>query len=145
MKKYFLLSVLAASLFFTGRVSAQCDSTVKICNRHITAPFVSDGQTYLAFLNGTDEAEFQATFFQGTTYRIAAATGTSEGNIIFSVYSYDPKTGEKALIFTNSQHNNASYWDFKVNTTVEVVIDASINPASGKDSGCAVVLIGFEQ
>jgi len=61
------------------------------------------------------------------------------------VYSYDPNSGQRELIFSNSQHNNAAYWDFKVNTTVEVVIEATLNPASGKDSGCAVLLIGFKQ
>jgi hypothetical protein len=83
--------------------------------------------------------------FAGTTYRIAGATGDGDGNLIYSVYSVDPNTGDRALIFTNSQHNNAPYWDFKVTTTVEVAIEASLNPASNKESGCAVLLIGFKQ
>ncbi|HEU4719027.1 MAG TPA: hypothetical protein VFU15_14385 [Bacteroidia bacterium] len=146
MKKvYFLLFALIGVFGFSVRSSAQCDSTVKICNSHIIPPFVSDGQTYRALILSGQDAEFSTTFFAGTTYRIAAASGMSEGNIIFSIYSSDPNTGERKLLFTNSQHNNAAYWDFKVNTTVEVVIDAGLNPASGKASGCAVMLIGFKQ
>jgi hypothetical protein len=70
----------------------------------------------------------------------AAGTGTTEGNLIFSVYDQDHN-----LLFTNSQHSNAPYWDFRVNTTVNVIIEATLNPASGKESGCAILLIGFKQ
>lgn len=147
MKKQFLTFVLLISGFlgFQQIANAQCDSTAKLCSRHIIPPFMSDGQTYRALVLAGQNAEFQSTFFAGTTYRIAAASGLTDGNLIFSIYAYDPATGNRELIFTNSQHGNAAYWDFKVNTTVEVVIEASLNPTSGKDSGCAVMLIGFKQ
>ena len=90
-------------------------------------------------------AEFQATFFSGTTYRVSVASGNTEGNVIFSVYYSDPATGDRQLIFSNSQHNNASYWDFKVTSTAEVVIEASLNPATGKDSGFVIMAVGFKQ
>jgi hypothetical protein len=147
MKKqlFFLFVVVCGLLAFNNEAKAQCDSTVKLCSKRIIPPFVSDGQTYRALVMSGQNAEFQTTFFAGTTYRIAAASGMTDGNLIFSVYAYDPATGERQLIFTNSQHSYAPYWDFRVNSTVEVVIEASINPASGKDSGCAVLMIGFQQ
>ncbi len=147
MKKHFLLFIfiLSGLIVFNQRALAQLDSTTHLCTRHIVPPFVSDGQTYRSMVMSGQNAEFNATFFAGTTYRIAAASGTTDGNLIFSIYSYDPNTGDRQLIFTNSQHNNAPYWDFKVNSTVEVVIEASLNPASGKDSGFAVIAIGFKQ
>jgi hypothetical protein len=147
MKKQFLLTIfiITGLIGFNHRAAAQLDSTTHLCTRYIVPPFVSDGQTYRALVMSGQNAEFHATFFAGTTYRIAAASGTTEGNLIFSIYSYDPNTGDRQLIFTNSQHNNAPYWDFKVNSTVEVVIEASLNPASGKDSGFAVMAIGFKQ
>jgi hypothetical protein len=147
MKKQFLLFtfILFGLIAFSKHAAAQLDSTTHLCTRHIVPPFVSDGQTYRALVTSNENAEFHATFFSGTTYRIAAASGTTEGNVIFSVYSYDPNTGDRQLIFTNSQHGNAPYWDFKVNSTVEVVIEASLNQASGKDSGFIVMAIGFKQ
>lgn len=142
MKKIlFLFGVALATLLVgTTAAKAQCDSTTKLCAAHIIPPFVSDGQTYRALVLSNQTAEFQATFFAGSTYRIAAGTGTTEGNLIFSVYDQD-----RNLLFTNSQHNNAAYWDFRVTTTVNVVIEATLNPAAGKESGCAVLLIGFRQ
>lgn len=147
MKKQIITLLLLFSGFFGFNqvLNAQCDTTARLCSRHIIPPFVSDGQTYRAFVLSGQNAEFQTTFFAGTTYRIAAASGMSDGNLIFSIFAYDPATGQRDLIFTNSQHSYAPYWDFKVNTTVEVVIEATLSPTSGKDSGCAVVLIGFKQ
>ncbi|MCA6363857.1 MAG: hypothetical protein IM638_12525 [Bacteroidetes bacterium] len=140
MKKLLTLLVLtvAALVFGQSKAVAQCDSTTKMITRHIVPPFVSDGQTYRALVLSNQTAEFQATFFAGSTYRIAAGTGTSDGNLIFSVYDQDHN-----LLFTNSQHSNAPYWDFRVNTTVNVIIEATLNPAAGKESGCAILLIGF--
>ncbi|CAN5270330.1 hypothetical protein BH09BAC5_BH09BAC5_14880 [soil metagenome] len=136
---------MSGLIAFNTNASAQLDSTTKLATRHIVPPFVSDGQTYRAMVTTGQNAEFHATFFSGTTYRLGAASGNADGNLIFSVYSYDPNTGERQLLFTNSQHNNAPYWDFKVTSTVEIVIEASLNPASGKDSGFAIMAIGFKQ
>lgn len=148
MKKIFAIICLligATAIAPNSNAQQMCENTAKIAAKHIVAPFVSDGQTYRALLTAGQNAEFHATFFAGTTYRLAGATGETDGNLIFSVYSVDPNTGVRDLIFSNSQHNNAPYWDFKVNTTVEVAIEATLNPASGKESGCAVLLIGFKQ
>lgn len=149
MKKIFGLAILlaAAVTAVAPNTNAQemCSGTAKLCAAYIVPPFVSDGQTYRALLVAGQEAEFHATFFAGTTYRVAGATGETEGNLIFSLFSVDPNTGQRDMIYTNSQHNNAPYWDFKVNTTVEVAITATLNPASGKESGCAVILVGFKQ
>ena len=145
MKKLLFFVFLLAGVFAFQQGSAQCDSTAKLCAAKIIPPFVSDGQTYRALVLSGQNAEFHTTFFAGSTYRIAAASGLTDGNLIFSIYSVDPNTGTRQLIFSNSQHNYAPYWDFKVNATVEVAIEASLNPSSGKDSGCAVMLIGFKQ
>lgn len=122
-----------------------CAGTAQMCAAHIAPPFVSDGQVYRSFILAGQEAEFHATFFAGTTYRIAAGAGETDGNITYSVYAYDPNTTDKPMIFTSAQHNNSPYWDFKVNATVEVAIVATLNPAYNKESGCAVVLVGFKQ
>ena len=140
-----LLSAAITAVAPNTNAQEMCAGTAELCATHIVAPFVSDGQTYRAFVTAGQDAEFHATFFKGTTYRVAGATGDTEGNLTFSLYSVDPNTGQRDMIFTNSQHNNAPYWDFKMNTTVEVAITATLNPASGKESGCAVILVGFKQ
>ena len=131
--------ILAAG---SGLLRAQiCDTIASICARHITSSFISDGQQYRALLlNAEEYAEFRTTFFGETIYRVAACSGTSDGNLIFSIYDQD-----RNLIFTNKNHQNSAYWDFRVKSTVEAVIEARIDPNRNKGSGCAVMLIGFKQ
>ena len=149
MKKIIAIGlILAAGVVAVAPLTnaqEMCSGTAKMCASHIIPPYVSDGQTYRSFILPGQDAEFHVTFFAGTTYRIAAGTGETEGNLIYSIYAYDPTTGDRPMIFTSAQHGNTPFWDFKVNATVEVAVVASLNPAYNKESGCAVVMIGFKQ
>jgi hypothetical protein len=49
---------------------------------------------------------------------------------------------ERNLIFRNTEYHNAPYWDFKLESTMDVIIEAELDPIAGS-SGCAVMLIGF--
>ncbi len=143
MKKQIIkLALLFCGIVLTNNVSAQVsDTTATICAKHLENEFISDGQQYRALLMNADEtAEFHSTLYGGTVYRIAACTGLTDGNLVFSVYDT-----ERNLIFTNSEYKNAPYWDFKVKSTLECVIEAKIDANSGKSSGRAVILIGFKQ
>lgn len=141
MKKFIVaLSFVLAGSFF-GSLNAQCDTIANICAKHIISSFISDGQQYRALLlNSEETAEFHTTFFGETTYRIAACSGTSDRNLIFSIYDQD-----RNLLFTNRNLKNAPYWDFKVKSTLETIIEAQLDPNRNPGSGCAVILIGFKQ
>lgn len=141
MKKYRFLSAASLLLVFSHFSIAQCDTIASICSKHISSTFISDGQQYRALLLNSEEyAEFHTTFFGETTYRLAACSGTSDGNLVFSIYDQD-----RHLLFTNRQHQNAPYWDFRVKSTIDAVIEAQIDPQKNRGSGCAVILIGFRQ
>ena len=147
MKKQALifLFIISTCCVLPSSAYAQLDVTTQLTTKHIIPPFVSDGQTYRAMVLSGQNAEFHATFFSGTTYRIAAASGSTDGNLLFSIYSYQANTGERQLIFTNAAHQNAPFWDFKVNATVEIILEAKLNPSAGKDSGFAILALGFKQ
>ena len=137
----FIITCTFLFLAAFGKVSAQCDTIASICAKHIIASFVSDGQQYRSLLFNSEEyAEFHTTFFGETTYRIAACSGTSDGNLVFTIYDKD-----RNLLFSNRSHKNAPYWDFKVKSTVETIIEAQLDPNKNPGSGCAVILIGFKQ
>ena len=118
---------------------SQCDTIANICEKHITDEFISDAQTYRALLSGGDAAEFSVTLFGGNLYRIAACSGTTDGNLVFRIVD-----AEKNILFTNSDYSTAPYWDFSVDNTMQVTIEATLN-ANNTDSGCAVILIGFKK
>ena len=142
MKKGILKLVLVVGGFITvNSASAQISDTVaNACAKHLENSFISDGQQYRALLMNADEtAEFHTTLYGGTLYRIAACSGLSDGNLVFSVYD-----SERNLLFTNSEFKNAPYWDFKITSTLDCVIEAKL-AGGAQGSGRAVLLIGFKQ
>lgn len=129
-------------LFLLGTANAvfgQCESFAEECDEHFSEAFISDGQEYRALLHSDQTAVFESTLFGSNTYRIAACSGESDGNLIFSIYDQ-----EGNLIFTNEEYSNAPYWDFAVSSTVNVTIQAHLDP-NKSESGCAVLLIGFKK
>jgi hypothetical protein len=133
------LLLLAATLLIGAAANAQCDTIASICEKHITTAYIPDGQFYRALLREDEVAEFGLTFFGGTTYRVAACSGTSDGNLIFTVYDQ-----ERNVLFTNKEHNNDPYWDLAIAATIDVTIEAQLD-TSKSSSGCAVMLIGFKK
>ncbi len=135
-----IVFILALACSFNKAAFSQCDTIAKICNKHVKLPFVSDGQSYRSLLLNDQAAEFQTTFYGGATYRIAGCSGLTDGNLVFTVFDKD-----RNVLFTNTAQKNAPFWDFKVSSTLDCIIEAKLNPASGSSSGCAVILIGFKQ
>jgi len=140
MKKlsYFLITVLIL-VSVDVQVFGQADTLVKFCSKNLTNDYVSDGQQYISLLNGDEIAEFRATFYGGSTYRITACSGLTNGNLIFSVYDR-----ERNELFSNRNYKNSPFWDFKFNSTMECIIEAQLDP-KGPESGFAILLIGFKQ
>ena len=120
---------------------SQCDSIANLCSKHIISQFISDGQSYRSLLlNSEETAEFHTTFFGQTTYRLAACSGKTDRNLIFTIKDQDDN-----ILFSNKKYANAPYWDFKVKSTIICTINAQIDPSKNAGSGCAVILIGFKQ
>jgi len=135
--------VLSTALFvgFQMISFSQCDTIANLCAKHITNNYISDGQQYRALLlNAEETAEFHTTMFAETIYRFAACSGLKDGNLIFRVLDKD-----RNVLFTNKDYRNAPYWDFKSKSTIDVIIEAQLDPDRNPGSGCAVLLIGFKQ
>lgn len=131
--------LLAAGLLFGSVASAQCDTIASICEKHISAAYIPDGQFYRALLREDEMAEFDLTLYGGTTYRVAACSGLSDGNLIFSVLDKD-----RNVLYTNKEQNNDPYWDLVISSTIDVTIEAQLDQTKAA-SGCAVMLIGFKK
>lgn len=140
MKKIFILTILA-SLFAFHASAQDCESLVKECEKILKGKqgtFVSDGQVYTALLD-REKAEFKTTFFGGSTYRVACTAGTDDAYVIFTV-----KDLQGNILFTNKNYKNSAYWDFKVPSTLPVVIETELD-LDKKVTGCAVMMIGFKR
>ncbi|UKN02823.1 hypothetical protein K6119_04740 [Paracrocinitomix mangrovi] len=143
MKK--LLLFFAVALITFGAKSQECDSLVNVCYTYLAKDskkgkvFISDGQVYQAFVDAEQSAEFKVTLYGGSLYRIATTAGTKDNYVIFNVYDQD-----RNLLFSNADHDNAPYWDFKVDNTLDCYVEAYLD-IDKKVSGCLVLLIGFNK
>lgn len=134
------LTILPLMLLgFALQAQPMCEPIALRCEQHIAANYIPDGQFYRALLQGDEVAEFGLTLFGGTTYRVAACSGESDGILVFSVYDR-----ERNLLYSNREHGNAPYWDLAVANTLDVTLEAHLD-ASKAGSGCAVMLIGFKK
>jgi len=130
--------LIAFGLFSLGAFAQDCDGVVKECKRLLSSEFVSDGQVYTAFLD-REKAEFRTTLYGGTTYRIATSAGTKDNYALFTIKDPDGHT-----LFSNRNYKNASYWDFKVEESIPVIIETELD-LDLKTSGCVVMMIGFKR
>ena len=140
-----IIKSILAVVIGCGSIVAQgddrpvCDTIAKICEKHITSEYISDGQFYRALLYDDEMSEFDATLFGGTTYRVAGCSGMSDGNLIFSVFDQ-----ERNLLFSNEEYDNEPYWDLVIANTIDVTIEARLDRTK-QGSGCSVILMGFKK
>lgn len=141
MKKIIALTVLFLMAYINPAAAQDCSKLDKIVKDYLIADdkgnaFVSDGQTYTAFLDN-EKAEFNTTLYGGSYYRIAASAGTKDDYVIFTVIDQ-----EDNVLFTNKDQKNAPFWDFKVENTIPVKVQTELD-TDKKITGCIVMMIGF--
>ncbi len=139
MKRTLKSYIIVFTLLLVSNISfGQADTLLNFCAGNLTTDYISDGQQYISLLNGDEIAEFRATFYSGSVYRITGCSGLANGNLVFSVYDT-----ERNEIFSNKNYQNAPYWDFRFTSTMECIIEAQLDP-NGPQSGMAILLIGFK-
>ena len=140
MMNYFKILAAFVFLITTGHSAfSQCDSTAYLATRMLGETYVSDGQVYRALIYDDQEAEFYTTFYGGAKYRIVSMVGLEKEQLIFTLVDE-----EQNVLFTNEDQNNSAFWDFEFESTIEGKVQAKLD-LTKQNSGCAVILIGFER
>lgn len=133
LKALFVVCLLAVPV----SMNSQAEIIEANCKANFEYPFILTGRPFRALITNDEVAEFRATLFSGTTYRISAG---SQGNsyLIFSVYDTDHN-----LLFTNKDHGNATYWDFEVDGYLDCIVEARLDE-SITSSGFAILMTGIK-
>ncbi len=144
-KTYFLLAIMCVSISASSQT--KCDELEPLVSELLQSPsensnsvFISDGQVYKAFINTDEKAEFKVTLYGGSTYRIAGSTA-DEGALVFKLYDNETT---RNLLYSNKLYKNSNYWDFKVENTIDCIVEASLDLDVSLD-GCMIMMMGFEQ
>jgi len=139
MRKSLLSFITLIVLSFSSfEANAQCDTIATVCGQHFSKAYLSDGQEYRALLLDDQTAEFHLTLYGGSVYRFGACSGLDDGNLYFRLYD-----SQRNELFSNQEYEIAPYWDFEVEHTLDVVVEANLNEKKAS-SGCAVLLVGFK-
>ncbi len=139
-----VIIVLSLLLSISSIASSQCKNFVK---KHCLAdlePFVYDGQLNSAILTEGDIAELLLTLYAGQDYRILVCGQEILGDIEFNLFDTN-----RNLIFSNKDHDFTTNWDFKSNSTqqliVQVIVPKQESSSSMLHNGCIAILKGFKE
>lgn len=141
MKKGIFIGLIFTVLSAFNLMAQDCDSIYRVVETYLMpsgneTSYNSDGQVYTAFLDN-EKAEFKTTLFGGTTYRIAVSAGSKDDYALFTIRDKDDN-----ILFTNKNHYNKPYWDFKVENSIPVTIQTELD-TNLKITGCVIMMIGF--
>ena len=138
--KFFLLigMLFPSYLFAQTRCDTLGDIVKGMLNKN-NETFYSNGQSYKYFLSEDEHTEIVTTLYEGTTYRIATSAGLEDNYMIFELLDRD-----RNLLYTNADFKNAPYWDFEIESTIECIIEAKLDPNKKLD-GCAQLIIAFKK
>ncbi|MCU4164936.1 hypothetical protein [Carboxylicivirga caseinilyticus] len=131
------LFLIATMVLLPFKLNSQEDVLFTNCLNQLKSPFIASGQPFKAFLTGDEVAEFHTTFFAGSLYRVVTSSH-QEGTILFSIYDKD-----RNLLFSNENHEASSYWDFKIEGSVECIVEARLDTEK-TTSGIALLMVGFK-
>lgn len=137
MKKSFILLIFLSLSFAFYSENNNGTTLGNGCNQYIKSPFIKNSNPMKAFLSGDEIAEFHATFFKGTMYRIVACSGDNS-SVPFSIID---KSGK--VLFSNDQYSLKPYWDFVMEGDLDCIIEARLSDPS-KASGVVSVQIAFK-
>lgn len=137
IKSFIKVLMFVGLLAVPTQMNSQADVIEANCKSNFESPFIITGRPFRALLTGDEVAEFKATFFSGTTYRISVGTQNSN-YIIFSVFDNNHN-----LLFTNKDYDNAEYWDFTVDGYLDCIVEARLDETIAS-SGFAILMTGFK-
>lgn len=142
--KYFLACVIGLFII-SSSAQSQCKRfTEKQCLPQLT-PFTNNGQINNATLFEGDSASLMMTFYSLLDYRLMVCSHeVLGGGVHFKVRDNDGN------ILFNSQEANKHFWDFRVNSTQDLMVSV-IAPENSENmtdipaSGCVSIILGFKE
>jgi hypothetical protein len=138
------IPILAIFVFaLSGSADAQCKAFAKNKCLPELQNYTHDGNYHAAVLVEGEEAELYKTFYSDMDYRVAIIGEGSLPAVEFKVMDIN-----KNVLYSNREHNNATTWDFKLQSSQQlkiVVKVSSLNkPGETPTSGCVAIMFGFK-
>jgi hypothetical protein len=144
MKLIKTIPVLAIFVFaLSGSANAQCKAFAKKECLPLLENYTHDGNYHAAVLVEGEEAELYKTFYSDMEYRVAIVGDSKLPAVEFKVMDIN-----KNVLYSNKEHNNATTWDFKLQSSQQLKIVVKVSsfnrPGDTPASGCVAIMFGFK-
>ena len=138
------IPILAIFVFaLSGTADAQCKAFAKNKCLPELQNYTHDGNYHAAVLVEGEEAELYKTFYSDMEYRVAITGETNLPAVEFKVMDIN-----KNVLYSNKEHNNATTWDFKLQSSQQLKILVKVSsfnkPGETPASGCVAIMFGFK-
>ena len=141
-QKYIPILAIAAFLFASPNVQAQCKAFVKN-NLVQLESYIHDGSYQAVMMSEGEEAEVYKTIFAGQQYRLLVCVENILPGVEVVVTDI-----RRNVLFDSRKGDNMKIWDFKsdVSQQIKVTIRIPKSQKSGEIAfGCAGVLFGLKE
>ena len=140
MKKTLAILILCGFVFCAP--AQNCNRLAKRSIKNLE-PFRFNGSLNKVLLSRGESAELSLILRGGKKYRILVDGGSVMGALSFKIYDR-----HQTLVFDNSKHDMAQYWDFSIGATQEyhIVVTYPISDKGYSDittRGCVALAVGF--
>jgi hypothetical protein len=136
--KLFFVGVLLLS----GNImSGQCVSFARNIAKPMLEPFVHDGNYNATYMEEGESAELYKTFFKDEEYRLVVASVENLPQLRIRVLDEN-----RQVVFDNAEHNFTNIWEFKSESTNNMIVHIKV-PDKGGDTlagGCVAILFGIK-
>ncbi|HEV7230357.1 MAG TPA: hypothetical protein VGO45_03450 [Bacteroidia bacterium] len=149
-KNLFALLVMAASVFSSASVHAQCNAKelAKKCKNNLK-PFSYDGyaDNPFTFTDKEQNIEVEFTAYAGQQYKLVFCTSGFKEDVKVNIYDRTKKNPSRQKVYDSSAGIDNLFWSFEPKKTGTYYIEYTIPPAAAGDvnkSSCMVLLIGYK-
>ena len=139
MKKHHFIFLILIGYILPISAFAQCKNFDEAVCKTRLAPYISYGNYVSTVLTSGEYAELNMTFFSNQEYRLAVCGLEKVKDLEFRVYDADHN-----LIFKNKDKGYTRIWDFKLESSQQLIIAIIVPEIKPAVSGCVAILNGMK-
>ena len=133
-----IAALIIAFLMILPSGFSQCTSLAESCSKSISSGYIVDPHFFSAQISSGDVASFRAIWLKDQTYRLAVCTSD---NLPADWMVYDENG---TLLFSNSEFESATQWDFLCEHTMHVQLVVRLNKDAIQPA-CVALIHGFKK
>jgi hypothetical protein len=135
----YTIIILSALVLSTLNSYSQCQDFNEVACKERLKPYTNYGNYISTTLTDGEYAELNMTFYSNQEYRLAVCGLENVAQLEFRVFD-----SEHNLLFKNKDDNFSRIWDFKLESSQQLIIAIIVPETDTPTSGCVAILNGMK-